>query len=279
MRLLRLLLFGLGLGLGLFWLLLIMWWGGLLLRRQISGVVGIVSRGVSASCCCCGCGCWCWCWCWCRSGCRRVDRGSDADVSAYLKIKVLADLQPEALRAASLPSRRRATLLLLLLLWLLLILLLLGLALLVLCLLGLGRACGGWLHKGVHDALAEAGVQRTDGGEERAYEHGGRGPELRACGRSEAQCRCCGCCCSGVGGGGGGGRGPGEEERDQWGGGPEDEGRAGSDEGEWDEGEVDPCVPGPARRVFCKQDVEEVWADELAHGEGAVSRKGEVNAC
>jgi hypothetical protein len=59
--------------------------------------------------------------------------------------------------------------------------------------------------------------------------------------------------------------------------GPEDEGRAAGDEGEWDEGEVGPCMPRPTRQVFSKQDVEEVGADELAHGKGAVG-EGEVNA-
>ena len=106
-------------------------------------------------------------------------------MSAYLKIKVLPDLQPKALRAASSSSRLPALLLLLRLLlqWLLL-------RLLRLLLLGLRRAGRGKRHDGDGDALAEVGVELADGGEEHAYEHGGRGPELRARGRREAQGRC-----------------------------------------------------------------------------------------
>ena len=185
--LLLLLLFWLWLGLGLFGLL----WGLLLLRGHIGRDIGIVGRGVSASCCR-----------RCRRACRLVDsRRSDTYMSAYLKIKVLANLQPKALRAApALPVLLRTALLvlsLLLLLWLWslrLLLLLRSLALLVL-------RCAGWLerYESGREALAEAGVQRADGWEDRTYEYRRWWPELRARGCSEAECRSCG------GGGGVGG--------------------------------------------------------------------------
>ena len=166
---LLLLLFGLwlGMGLGVFGLL----WCLLLLRGHIGRGIGIVvGRGVPAS-----------CRCRCGRTCRLVDMRSNADMSAYLKIKVLADLQPKALRATpALPARLCAALLLLLLLllllwlWLLwsrLLLLLRSLALLVL-------RCAVWRerYECAREALTEAGVQRTDGWEERAYEHRRRRP-------------------------------------------------------------------------------------------------------
>ena len=165
---LLLLLFGLwlGMGLGLFGLV----WGLLLLRGHIGRGIGIVvGRSVPAS-----------CRCRCGRTCRLVNMRSNADMSAYLKIKVLANLQPKPLRTPALPACwRAALLLLLLLLWLLwlwllwsrLLLLLRSLALLVL-------RCAVWRerYERAREALAEAGVQRADGWEERAYEHRRRRP-------------------------------------------------------------------------------------------------------
>jgi len=214
---------------------------------------------------------------WC--GTRYVRRGgimTNEEMSDFeSKLVVHMELEVEAMSRA---GRKRGRLLLLLPLLLLLrslLLLLLGLLLLNPSLQTLSQSLGldpplrllspllppalpprprgkDILQGGADDAVPKVHVQLANDGEQRAHERGRRRPQRRvSCGPGKLQAvvPCC-CCCHGGGGGGDGGRGgPGEEEGDEWGGGPEDERGTRGDERDGDQGQVDPCVPWPARRV------------------------------